>query len=84
MSIELILGVAIPVALILIGKVVGARIERRHFEDIAEREAQFEERPALTTKDSGSLAPIRKAELVSGFGRRFDRPFQALRERRFE
>ena len=66
MSIELILGVAIPVALILIGKVVGARIERRHFEDIAQREARFEERPALTTKDSGSLAPIRKAELASG------------------
>ena len=37
MSIELIIGIGVPVLLIVIGKVVGSTLERRHFESIAER-----------------------------------------------
>jgi uncharacterized protein YbjQ (UPF0145 family) len=66
MSIELILGIGIPLLLIVVGKVVGARIERRHFEEIAQREARFAGQPALSTKETLELAPIRKAELASG------------------
>ena len=66
MSIELIIGIGIPLVLIVVGKVVGARIERRHFEDIAEREARFSGQPALSTKGTHELAPIRKAELATG------------------
>ena len=66
MPIELIIGLVIPAVLILIGRVVGERIERAHFEDIAEREARFREQPALSTKPVVPPAPVRSAELASG------------------
>ena len=66
MSFELILGVAIPIVLIIVGKIVGARIERAHFEDIAEREARFRGQPALSAKRLEHAAPIRNAELATG------------------
>ena len=66
MSIELILGVGIPVVFIVLGKIVGARIERAHFEDIAEREARFVDQPALSTKQPEPTPRIRSAELATG------------------
>ena len=66
MSIELIVGIGIPVVLIIIGKIVGARIERAHFENIAEREARFANQPALSARELTPPAPIRNAELASG------------------
>jgi uncharacterized protein YbjQ (UPF0145 family) len=66
MSIELIVGLVLPVVLIVVGKVVGARIERAHFEDIIEREAKFRAQPALSTKQLVPPAVVRSAELASG------------------
>jgi len=66
MSIELIVGLVIPVVLIVVGKVVGARIERAHFEDIIAREARFRARPALSTKQLVPPPSIRSAELATG------------------
>lgn len=66
MSIELIIGIGVPLVLIVIGKLVGASIERNHFKSIAEREARFRNRPALSTKRFDSPDRIRSAELASG------------------
>lgn len=66
MSIELIIGLGVPIVLIIVGKIVGARIERAHFEDIAAREARFRAQPALSTKQLVPQTPIRNAELASG------------------
>ncbi|UCH30357.1 MAG: heavy metal-binding domain-containing protein [Myxococcales bacterium] len=66
MSIELIIGLGVPLVLVIIGKIVGSTIERRHFESIAEREARFSNQPAFTTKQFAEPAPIRSAELASG------------------
>jgi uncharacterized protein YbjQ (UPF0145 family) len=66
MSIELLLSLGIPVLLIVIARLVGARIERKHFQSICEREARFRDRPALSTKHSDTAAAIRSASLVTG------------------
>lgn len=66
MSIELIIGIGVPVLLIVIGKVVGSTLERRHFESIAEREATFRHQPALSTKHSDSPEHVRSAALAVG------------------
>ena len=65
MSLELILGLGIPLALIAIGKIAGSRIERRHFESIASREASFSNQPALSAEHLDPR-PIRSAELAVG------------------
>ena len=49
MSIELIIGLGVPLALIVVGKIVGASIERKHFRSISEREARFRNQPALVS-----------------------------------
>ena len=66
MPIELIIGVGVPLVLIVIGKVVGASIERAHFTSIGEREARFARQPALTTKQVEIETPVRSAELALG------------------
>jgi len=66
MSIELIIGLGVPIVLIIVGRIVGARIERAHFEDIATREARFREQPALSVKRLAPPASIRSAELATG------------------
>jgi uncharacterized protein YbjQ (UPF0145 family) len=66
MSIELIISIAIPVLLIVIGKVVGSRVERRHYASIVERETQFRNRPAVSTKQTDSSLKIRSASLAVG------------------
>lgn len=65
MSLELILGLGIPLVLIAIGKIVGSRIERSHFESIAAREARFSSQPALSAERLDPR-PIRSAELAIG------------------
>jgi len=66
MSIELIIGLGIPIVLIIVGRVIGARIERAHFENIAEREARFRNQPALSTKQLVPPVPIQSTELATG------------------
>lgn len=61
---ELLVVLVVSVALILIGKVVGARAERAHFARIAEREARFRNQPALSSQHLE--APIRSATLATG------------------
>lgn len=66
MGLEVILALAFSIGLIVIGRVVGAWIESKHFASIAEREAKFRNQPALTIKQSESLYPVRSAALASG------------------
>jgi len=66
MGLELILGLVFSIGLIVIGRIVGASIERKHFADIAEREAEFRNQPALSIKQSDAPHPIRTASLASG------------------
>lgn len=66
MSIELIIGLGVPILLIVVGRIVGARIERAHFEDIAAREARFRDQPALSTKRLATSESILRAELATG------------------
>jgi uncharacterized protein YbjQ (UPF0145 family) len=66
MSLELLIGVGIPVLLILIGKVVGSSIERSHYRSIVKREARFGAQPALSTKQLDAPGPLRSASLATG------------------
>ncbi|MGB8330828.1 MAG: heavy metal-binding domain-containing protein [Polyangiales bacterium] len=66
MSIELLITLAIPVLLIVVGRLVGSRMERKHYQDIIEREARFRLRPALSTKHSDSRGVVTSATLVTG------------------
>ncbi len=66
MSIELLIGIGIPILLIVVGRFYGARIERAHFRDISERETRFRDQPALSTKRSDSSTPVRSSELAVG------------------
>jgi uncharacterized protein YbjQ (UPF0145 family) len=66
MGLELILALVFSIGLIVIGRVAGAWIEKKHFASIAEREAKFRNQPALSIKQSESLHPIRSAALASG------------------
>lgn len=66
MSIELLIGVGIPVLLIVVGKVVGSGIERSHYRSIVEREARFGGQPALSTKQLDAPGPLRSASLATG------------------
>ncbi|MDH4282756.1 MAG: YbjQ family protein [Myxococcales bacterium] len=66
MSIELLLYTAIPILLIVVGRVVGSRIERAHYRSIVEREAEYGTRPAFSTKRWEAPGPIRSATLAVG------------------
>ena len=66
MSLELIIGLGVPLVLIAIGRLVGSSIERKHFASLTEREAGFRDKPALSTKTPASAAPIASASLATG------------------
>ena len=66
MSVELIITLSIPILLILLGRFVGASIERRHYESIRERETRFRRQPAFSTKQSNTMAAIGSAQLATG------------------
>jgi len=66
MSTELLVSIGIPVLLIIVGKVLGSNIERRHYESIAAREAHFRDQPAFSTKHSNTSRPVRSASLATG------------------
>jgi len=65
-AVELWISLGIPVLLIVVGKVVGASIERSHYRSIVEREARFRARPAISTKDLDAPLPIQSASLAIG------------------
>lgn len=64
--VELGLTLGIPILLIVVGRVAGAAIERRHYRSVEERETRFRNQPALSTKRSDRIAVIRSAELAVG------------------
>ncbi|MBW2189105.1 MAG: YbjQ family protein [Deltaproteobacteria bacterium] len=66
MSTELLIYFGLPILLIVIGRLVGSRIERNHYENILERELRFRSQPALSTKGSGAAGPVRSATLATG------------------
>jgi uncharacterized protein YbjQ (UPF0145 family) len=66
MSIELLISIAIPVLLIVVGRVVGSSIERKHYANIEDREARFQGQPALSTKQSDAPGAVRSASLATG------------------
>ncbi len=66
MSIGLILSICIPLFLVVLGKVVGSRIERQHYESIRHREQHFSDRPALSTKTGPSVEAVSSATLAIG------------------
>jgi uncharacterized protein YbjQ (UPF0145 family) len=66
MSTELLISIVIPVLLIIVGRVVGSNVERRHYESITAREARFRHQPALSTKQSDASGPVRSASLATG------------------
>lgn len=66
MSIELLILLFVPLVLLVIGRIVGAHLERAHYASIAEREARFSRQPALSTKHVDAPAPIQSTSLASG------------------
>lgn len=64
--IELLITIAIPIALIVLGRFVGASVERQHYKSIREREERFSEQPALSIKQSDMLGRIEDARLAIG------------------
>lgn len=66
MPTELLIALAVPFLLIVLGKVVGSSIERRHFESLAEREGRFVKQPTYSTKRFETSAAVRSAELAMG------------------
>ncbi|MBT8470423.1 MAG: YbjQ family protein [Deltaproteobacteria bacterium] len=65
-SVELWITLGIPIVLIVVGKVVGASIERSHYRSIVEREARFRARPAISTKELDAPVPVQSASLAVG------------------
>jgi len=65
-SIELWISLGIPVLLIVVGRVVGASVERKHYRSIIERETMFRARPAVSTKQLDAPALIESANLAVG------------------
>ncbi|MGB5810485.1 MAG: hypothetical protein WBG86_08145, partial [Polyangiales bacterium] len=64
--VEIVLTLGVPVLLIALGRVVGSRIERRHYANIAERESRFEGQPTFSTHVPGELGAIDHADLATG------------------
>ena len=63
---ELLLPLGIFVSLIILGRVVGSRIEQRHYESLRVREARFAGRRALSTKEPEVDAHVARAALALG------------------
>ena len=66
MSVEILISIGLPILLIVVGRIVGSRIEREHYRSIIEREAKFDAQPALSTKQWDAPGSIRSATLASG------------------
>ena len=66
MSPELLISVALPILLIIVGRIVGSRIERSHYESIVEREARFSAQPAVSIKHLHAPDPVQSASLAVG------------------
>jgi len=66
MPAELLISIGLPILLIVIGRVVGSRVERNHYKSIVERESRFRGQPAFSIKQSDAPAPVRSASLAVG------------------
>ena len=67
-SIEIWISIAIPVVLIVVGRVVGSAIERNHYREIIERESSFHAQPALSTKQTSWCPWTTSSVLSVAFG----------------
>jgi uncharacterized protein YbjQ (UPF0145 family) len=66
MPVELVIGLAIPLLLLVLGRFVGATLERNHFKSIEEREVRFRNKPALSARRFEGHGSIQSAELACG------------------
>lgn len=66
MSPELVISLALPLLLIVLGRVLGSRIERKHYASIVERETRFASQPAFSTKQTDAPGAVRSANLAVG------------------
>lgn len=66
MPVELVIGLLIPLVLLALGRFIGARLERNHFQNIAEREARFRDQPAFSARRLEGHGSVGSAELASG------------------
>ncbi len=66
MSAELLISLGLPILLIVVGKIVGSRIERNHYDSITKREARFQGQPALSIKRLEGQPPAHSAALAIG------------------
>ncbi|MEM7135340.1 MAG: heavy metal-binding domain-containing protein [Myxococcota bacterium] len=66
LSTELILSIGIPIALLLLGRIVGKRIERKHYASIAERERVLAAKPTFSTQEAVLTQPVAEARLATG------------------
>ena len=64
--VEIILTLCIPIALIVVGRFVGRRIERNHYESIEAREAEYAARPAFSNREVDRQRPVARADLATG------------------
>lgn len=65
-GIGLVVQIGIPVALIALGYFAGRRAERKHYESIHAREAQFLHLPAVTMRRWDDGREVAEARMVSG------------------
>lgn len=66
MRLQLILDLAIPLALVLVAMVSGTILERRHFRRIRMRESGFRAMPLYTGKTVPTDRPIAETRMVTG------------------
>ena len=65
-SINLIIQIAVPVLLLILGFSVGSFRERRHYRSIIAREAAFRDLPIFSARTAPELDPAPKTEMVRG------------------
>ncbi len=63
---ELIINIGLPVALIFLAMVTGTLLEKRHFQEIRQREATLNRIPLLVGKEYPLDTPVAEARLVNG------------------
>jgi uncharacterized protein YbjQ (UPF0145 family) len=63
---ELIVNLALPLALVVVAMVVGTILERRHFTRIRQREFDYRDQPMLNGEEYPGDRPIAETRMVTG------------------
>lgn len=66
MFFELIINIALPLALVILAMITGSILEARHFRSIAEREQHYGSIAMLSGKDWPRDKPVVQAQMVQG------------------